>query len=160
MIRPTHTRPSRFRSTIASPRKISSGACLRCIGGRLRTLLRLGFGLRLLALLRAGRQFRQPRGGAEPGDTIARRGAVAEPVLDPLLLEDNAIGVLLLQHRVVGAEHLDEAAVARASRVGYDYPIEGALLGAAPRQANSHAHASAPLHPFSVRRTARDPARP
>jgi len=67
----------------------------------------------------------------EAGDAVGRQGADAEPMLDALFLEDEPIGVALVEHRVVGADPLDEAPVARAARIRDDDAVERALLGAA-----------------------------
>src|SRR5258708_10771410 len=61
-------------------------------------------------------------------------------MLDALLLEDEAADMVLAQHRVIGADLLDEAAVARAARVGDDDRVEGALLGAAACQSDLESH--------------------
>src|SRR3546814_7897412 len=61
-------------------------------------------------------------------------------MLDALAVKDHAIGGVLLQHRVVGADLLDEAAVARAGRLGDDDPVERALLGAAAGETNAERH--------------------
>ena len=49
-------------------------------------------------------------------------------------------GVVLLEHRIEGADLLDVAAVARRGRVGDDDVIVRALLGAAARQADLNGH--------------------
>jgi hypothetical protein len=49
---------------------------------------------------------------------------------DALLVERQALCVVARQQRVVGAQLLDEAAVARAARVGDDDVEERTLLGA------------------------------
>jgi hypothetical protein len=49
---------------------------------------------------------------------------------DALLVERDALGVLARQQRIVGAELLDEAAVARAARIGHHDVEERPLLGA------------------------------
>src|SRR5262245_2646952 len=68
-----------------------------------------------------------------------RQGADAPPVLDAVRLEDDAsIGVLHL--RVVGAEFLDDAAVARLSRVDRDDAEELPVLPAHLFHADTYGH--------------------
>src|SRR5919106_776841 len=67
-----------------------------------------------------------------------RLRAHLQPMRNALLVERDALRVLARQQRVVGAELLDEAAVARAARIGHDDPIERPLLGAATSQANAY----------------------
>src|SRR5882672_6919927 len=113
---------------------------LRGFADRLRALLRLCLGRRFR------RRFADRRLGAEPdvaeelGDPVGRQGADAEPMLDALFLDDEALGVALVDHRVVGPDLLDEAAVARAARVGDDNRIEGALLRPAAGQPDLESH--------------------
>ena len=64
--------------------------------------------LRGLALHQAG-------GVEEAQDAVGRLGALGEPGCDLLVVEGDAGGIVLRLHRVVGADLLDEAAVARAS---------------------------------------------
>jgi hypothetical protein len=52
-------------------------------------------------------------------------------VLDPLFLQGDPVGMAAIEHRVVGAELLDEPPVARTARVGDDDRVEWPLLGAA-----------------------------
>src|SRR5215510_8511947 len=56
---------------------------------------------------------------------------------DALLVERDALGMLARQQRVVGAELLDEAAIARAARIGDDDVEERPLLGAVTGHTNS-----------------------
>ena len=71
----------------------------------------------------------------EAGHAVGRLGALAEPFGDALGLQGDArLGAVLGQHRVVGADLLDELAVARRVRVGDDDVVVGALLGAAAGQ--------------------------
>src|SRR3546814_127208 len=61
-------------------------------------------------------------------------------MLHPLLEQLDAVGMVGRQHRVVAAEPLDEAAVARRGRLGDDDPIKRALLRAAAGEANLQGH--------------------
>src|SRR6202030_2750948 len=92
----------------------------------------LGLGPRL-ALVRVGAGFplHDVMFGELAGAPVGGLGALADPLGAPLHLQDDAVGVILLQQRVVGAHLFDEAAVARRMAVGDDDRIVGALLGAA-----------------------------
>src|SRR5439155_17894147 len=90
---------------------------LTTAGGRLQALLCLGTRLALLGLLAALARLHHLGRRQELGDTVARLGTDLEPVRDALLVERDALGVLARQQRIVGAELLDEAAVARAARI-------------------------------------------
>src|SRR6185437_3791899 len=111
----------------------------RCRRGRRRARFAL---LRLFARRRAFRRLAdrgllaQARFAEETRDALARQRADAEPMLDALGLELDPFGMLLRQHRVIGAELFDEASVARAAAVRHHDLIEGPLLGAGPRHAN------------------------
>src|SRR6185436_17561364 len=77
-------------------------------------------------------------GGQETGDAVGRLGALGDPGLDRFQLQGHARGRAVLgQQRVVGADLLDEAAVAGRVAVGDDDRVVGALLGAATGEANS-----------------------
>ena len=65
-------------------------------------------------LLRASR-FIEAGGVEEAQHAVGRLRALGEPVLDLLGVERDAAGIVLRLHRIVGADLLDEAAVARAS---------------------------------------------
>src|SRR6185312_11611510 len=135
---PISTRSGRAMSLCLSG--VTLGSRRRRRRGRAR---RRGFALlRLFTRRRAFRRladFRlraQTRFAEEARDALARQGADAEPMLDPLGPELHPLGIVLLQHRVIGAELLDEAPVARASAVRHHDLIEGPLFGAGPRHAN------------------------
>ena len=66
--------------------------------------------------------------------------AVAQPMRDALGFQLDAVGMLARQHRVVGAELLDEAAVARAAAVGDHDVVVGTLLRAGAGEADLEAH--------------------
>src|SRR6185437_6292625 len=70
----------------------------------------------------------------EPEYAVGGLRADAEPMLQPVLDEFHAFGGVLGLERIVGADLLDIAAVARAPRVGDDDTVVGPLLGAGPRQ--------------------------
>jgi hypothetical protein len=57
-------------------------------------------------------------------------------MLDSLGVELHPLGGILREERIVGAELLDEAAVAGRAAVGNDDTIIRPLLGAAAREAN------------------------
>jgi hypothetical protein len=61
-------------------------------------------------------------------------------MLDALGLHHQPLGMPAVEHRIVGAELLDEAAVARAARIRHHNAVEGALFRAAPRHTNLEAH--------------------
>src|SRR6185437_1563384 len=104
---------------------------------RLGALLRLGLGR--LAILRLGRE---PGIAEEALHPLARQVADLQPMLDALGLQHDALGMPLVEHRVVGAELLDEAAVARAVRIRNDDAVEGPLLGPAAGQTDLECHES------------------
>src|SRR5690606_14518488 len=80
----------------------------------------------------------------EAGHAVGRRRALREPRLGLLHVEHDALGALG-QQRVVGADLLDEAAVARRARVGDDDAVERALLGARAGHADLQGHAISPF---------------
>src|SRR5262249_27943631 len=130
---PTHTRFS-AALTANSPRRPRSGGAGRSAGGLcglLRAGLRLGLRRRFLwrfVVLRFGGDARVAK---EARDGVARQGAAPEPMLDAILFQRHALGMAAVEHRVVGAQLFDKAAVARAARVGDDDRIERPLFGAA-----------------------------
>src|SRR5579859_1525016 len=108
--------------------------------GLLGALLGLRLRRRLGQRLGAGLLGDQVGVGQEALDTVRRRGADRQPMLQTLGLQHQALRMILLDHRVVGADPLDETAVARAARVGDDDAVERPLLGAAARQPDLEAH--------------------
>ena len=102
-----------FLGPVPAPRALaasSASAALAAslLGALLGLLARLGL-LRVVArgaLLDAG-------GIEEAGDAVRRLGADAQPVRDAVLVELHPLRVVLGQQRVVGADLLDEVAVAR-----------------------------------------------
>ena len=114
-------------------------------GGLLRTLFDALLGLLArLGLLRVvARGTLTDAGGIEEAqDAVRRLRADRQPMRDALGVELHALGRILRQQRVVGAELLDEAAVARRAAVGDDDAVIRALLGAAAGQANCKSHLS------------------
>ena len=72
--------------------------------------------------------------------------ADAKPMLDAVFVQQQPVGMLVRQHRVVAAQLLDEAAVTRAAAVGDDDVVVRALLGASAGEADLQTHGSgAPL---------------
>src|SRR5690349_6072917 len=130
------TRPS-------EPMRAGTGSSLRCglsrrrrcarrrLGttlGRLRPLLRLGARRGLLGRL-ANLGLRPQAGVAEEArDAVARRRTHLEPMLDALALEHHALLVAALEHRIVGADLLDEAAIAGIAGIRDHDRVKRALL--------------------------------
>ena len=107
-----------------------------CGGGALlRLLLRLGL-LRIVPLER----LEHARIGEEAMHAVRRGGALRNPSLRLVEIELDAVGVILGQQRIVEADLLDEAAVARKARIRDDDRIMRPLLGAAPRQSDFQSH--------------------
>ena len=91
----------------------------------------------LLRLVRRCALVGQAGGPEEPRHPVGRQGADAEPMPDPLFLQDDPVRMVFRQHRVVGADTLDEAAVAGHPRIGHDNAVEGALFRPAPGQSDA-----------------------
>src|SRR5436190_22676920 len=85
--------------------------------GRLRPLLRLGARRGLLGRLANLGLRPQASIAEEARDAVARHRTHLEPMLDALVLEHHALLVAALEHRIVGADLLDEAAVARIAGI-------------------------------------------
>src|SRR5690606_3422629 len=68
-------------------------------------------------------------------DLVAHLRTVAQPVLDALVIEDDA-GLATGRDRVVEAQAFDVAAVTGTAAVGDDDVVEGALLGATACQSD------------------------
>src|SRR4051812_25724690 len=79
-------------------------------------------------------------GAEERGDRLGRARALLQPVLRPVLVDHDQRGVGL---RVVLADRLDRATVARRALVGDDHPPDRVLLAPDPPKSNSHGHAAA-----------------
>src|SRR5579864_190996 len=82
----------------------------------------------------------QPSIAEEAMDPLARQRAHLQPMLNALGLHHQALGMALVEHRIVGAELFEEASVARAARIRHHDAVEWALLGAAARHANFETH--------------------
>src|SRR3546814_3404608 len=76
----------------------------------------------------------------EARNAVGRLRADTEPMVRAIGVELDALLVVLGEKRVVIADPLDEAAVARAARIGDDDAVIGTLLGAAARQTNAECH--------------------
>jgi hypothetical protein len=61
-------------------------------------------------------------------------------VLGAVLVQPEPVRVVLGHHGIIGADLLDEAAIARAAGIGHDNPIERTLLGAAAGETNFQGH--------------------
>src|SRR6185295_16737075 len=80
-------------------------------------------------------------GGVEETEHAIRRLSTdLLPVLDALGVEHDALGIVLGQDRIPRADDLDEAAVARVTRVGDHDAVERALLGAGAGEAKFQGH--------------------
>src|SRR3954451_2827377 len=104
-----------------------------------RALLRLLAGLGLFGVV-AGSAGQEALVGEVTEHAVGRRRALGEPGLGGLEVDVPALGRGLVEHRVVGADLLDEAAVARRARVGDDDGVERALLGATTGKADLQGH--------------------
>src|SRR5579863_162108 len=136
----TTPRQTRLATAVAS-----AGGGLGGLGRGLRLFLRLLPRLRLFRVVRHRRLRRDAGLAEEARDALARQRADAEPMRDPLGFEGHAIGMRAVEHRVVGAELFDEAAVARAARIRDDDAVIGPLLGAAAREPDLQCHEAASL---------------
>src|SRR5690606_12677974 len=118
-------------------RWLRSGSC--CGGGfRPRLLLLARYGalgvVACLALADTGSV-------EETQHAVGRLRALRQPMLHALEVEIHALLRVLRQHRIIGAEFFDEAAVARITRVGDDHAILRALLGAHTGETDLKGHA-------------------
>src|SRR5947207_5428385 len=102
--------------------------------GFLRASLRLGLGRRFGRRLSNRGLFDESGIAEETRHPVARLCPDPEPMLDPLFLQCDAIGMAAVEHRVIGAEFFDKTPIARAARVGDDDRIERPLLSAASGQ--------------------------
>jgi diaminopimelate decarboxylase len=76
------------------------------------------------------------------GDAVGRLRAHAEPVAHAVLDEADAVGIILGEERVVGADLLEVGAVAGRAAVGDHDLVVGALLGATARETKGNRHTS------------------
>src|SRR5262249_29659790 len=93
----------------------------------------------------------QPGLVEEPRHPVRWLRADRQPMLDPLGVEHDALRVAVGQHRAVGAQPLDEAAVARVAAVLGDDAVERLLLGAAAAHADLDGHRKLPFAGSSSR---------
>ena len=70
--------------------------------------------------------------GQETGDTVCWQRAYAHPVFNAFIFKHQSFGMVLGDHRVVGANLFDKAAIARAAGIGNNEVIEGTFFCAAP----------------------------
>jgi hypothetical protein len=87
--------------------------------------------------------------GQEARDAVGRLGALLDPGFDRFQLQGDADRIVLLEERVVGADLLDETAVAGRVAVSDDDRVVGALLGAATGQTNLQHFKASPWSWFS-----------
>src|SRR5690606_25439729 len=66
------------------------------------------------------RALEEASGVEEASDAVGRLCTGSKPVLATVQVELHAVFVVLLEHRIEGADLLDVAAVARRGRLGYD----------------------------------------
>src|SRR5439155_9261542 len=99
-------------------------------GCRLGALLRLLLRRRFHPLGAATRHWADARLTDVPRHPVARHSSLRHPVLDALALQADAVFMLRRQHRIVAAQLLDEAPVARAAAIGHHNVVIRALLGA------------------------------
>src|SRR3546814_3793316 len=112
---------------------------LQLLGPLLGALLGLLAGLGLVRVVARG-ALTHARRIEEARNAVGRLRADTEPMVRAIGVELDALLVVLGEKRVVIADPLDEAAVARAARIGDDDGVIGALLGAAARQTTAECH--------------------
>ena len=120
----------------------SLGGAFRGRGGGgafLRLLLRLGLVRIVVDALLGDAGIGQPL-----VDAVRGNGALGDPGLGLFQVQLDAVGMVRGQQRVVETDLLDEAAVARAARVGDDDIVVRTLLGAAAGETNTQSHFSFP----------------
>src|SRR6516164_2990931 len=89
----------------------------RRLGGGLGAFLRTRLWLRLDRVVGERRLFDQTGVAEKARYAIGRKSTHPEPMLDPLGFERHPIGVVAVEHRIVGSKLLDEPPVARTVRV-------------------------------------------
>ena len=65
-------------------------------------------------------------------------------MLHPVFDQRDAVRMIARQQRVIGADLLDEAAIAGCGGFGDDDAVVGALFGSAPREPDFQGHACFP----------------
>src|SRR5690606_8291155 len=78
--------------------------------------------------------------GEIAGDAVGRLSAFGDPGLGLFDVDDEALLVILGEQRVVGADLLDEAAIAGRTRVGDDDVVVRAVGGAAAGKTDFQGH--------------------
>src|SRR3546814_5805694 len=112
---------------------------LQLLGPRLGAALGLLAGLGLVRVVARG-ALTHARRIEEARNAVGLLRADTEPMVRAIGVALDALLVVLGEKRVVIADPLDEAAVARAARIGDDDAVIGTLLGAAARQTNAECH--------------------
>ena len=84
--------------------------------------------------------FHQAGIGQEFVHAIRRHRALGDPGLGGIQVQLDAVGMIRRQQRIVEADLLDEAAVARIAAVGDDDVLVRTLLGAATGKTNAKSH--------------------
>src|SRR5690606_20722740 len=79
----------------------------------------------------------------EAKNAIRRLGALLEPMLDAIFVQDDSVGVLS-EHRVPGAQLFQEATVTRGADVSKDDVVVRTLLGACASKADLEGHCCLP----------------
>src|SRR5438477_9286164 len=87
------------------------------------------------------------------GHRVGRLRAFADPILHPFVIEHEVVALL---QRLIGADFLNELAVARAAIVRHDNAEHGVVLGPDSFHAYSHCHKSR----FSGSGAPKDTSRP
>src|SRR5205085_2128133 len=83
------------------------------------------------------RLLNKPGVAEEACDPIGRQRSDPEPMLDAFGLQRHPIGMRSVEHRIIGSELFDKAAVAGTVRIRDDNAVVRALLCAAARKADS-----------------------
>src|SRR3546814_5457171 len=113
----------RFNSLSDNFNRFSFGCILRCFGfGQLgstlfSTLLGLFAGFSLLRIF-PGSTFLPAGGLQEASDAVGRLCANGDPVLGALDVQNNALLIILGEHRLVAADRPDDTAIAVRTVVG------------------------------------------
>ena len=92
---------------------------------------------RVLAHRRGGSALRDVLRAQELANGVGGLGTAGQPVLDPLLVEDNGGGIGL---RVVVPDGFNHPSVALGALVGHDHPPDRVLAAADAGQSESHCH--------------------
>src|SRR5688500_3463434 len=90
-------------------------------------------------------RLREQRAGA-----VGRHRPFGQPLQGLLAIDVDRHRLLA---RVVGSDRVEEAAVARAPRIGHHHPVEGLFLGAHAPQSDAYAHVFLPPEEFGSERS-------